>query len=210
MNNRKRADLFRELQQKGFTPFPKNPISVEAVVAGEIETEESEESPEAVNLNGVRSSDYHYLLSMAIGTLTLEKVQELLADRDKLNKDVDDLRKATPESLWVKDLDALEMQLDVWIQHLTISITLFLSPCFSCLIILCMIQELDKSDARAEEERKKLKCKVKSDAGPKIVKRAPKNPRKNEKKADNAKAVAEIMGETGGFKIFPSFLFTDI
>ncbi|KAJ4711597.1 DNA topoisomerase 2 [Melia azedarach] len=168
VNNRKRADLFRELQQKGFTPFPKNPISVEAVVAGEIETEESEESPEAVNLNGVRSSDYHYLLSMAIGTLTLEKVQELLADRDKLNKDVDDLRKATPESLWVKDLDALEMQLD----------------------------ELDKSDARAEEERKKLKCKVKSDAGPKIVKRAPKNPRKNEKKADNAKAVAEIMGET--------------
>lgn len=116
VNNRKRADLLLELRQKGFTPFPKNSKSIEAVVAGATdETEESEENPEVVN--GVQSSDYDYLLSMAIGTLILEKVQQLLADRDKLNEEVDDLRKATPESLWVKDLDALDMQLDVWTQN---------------------------------------------------------------------------------------------
>ncbi|KAH9774563.1 DNA topoisomerase 2 [Citrus sinensis] len=166
VNNRKRTDLLLELRQKGFTPFPKNSKSIEAVVAGATdETEESEENPEVVN--GVQSIDYDYLLSMAIGTLTLEKVQGLLADRDKLNEEVDDLRKATPESLWVKDLDALDMQLD----------------------------ELDKSDARAEEERMKIKGNGNGDAGPKIVaKRAPKNARKNDKKSNNARAT-EAMGE---------------
>jgi DNA topoisomerase-2 len=50
---------------------------------------------------------------MAIGPLTLERVQQLCADRDKLNGEVDSLRKTTPKVLWVKDLEALEMQLDV-------------------------------------------------------------------------------------------------
>ena len=35
------------------------------------------------------------------------------AERDKLNKEVDDLRKETPKSFRRKDLDALDGQLDV-------------------------------------------------------------------------------------------------
>ncbi|XP_031273762.1 DNA topoisomerase 2 [Pistacia vera] len=168
VNNRKRADLFLELHQKGFTPITEKSKRVEAVVAGSIdETEDTEEISESGSSTGVRASDYDYLLSMAIGTLTLEKVQELLANRDKLNEEVEELKKATPELLWVKDLDALEEQLD----------------------------ELDKSDAQAEEERKKMKSKAKGEAGTKIVSKraAPKNPRK---KPDNAKAIAETMGAT--------------
>lgn len=131
VNNRKRTDLLLELRQKGFTPFPKNSKSIEAVIAGATdETEESEENPEVVN--GVQSIDYDYLLSMAIGTLTLEKVQGLLADRDKLNEEVDDLRKATPESLWVKDLDALDTQLDVWTK-------ITISPSDDVILILALL-----------------------------------------------------------------------
>lgn len=131
VNNRKRTDLLLELRQKGFTPFPKNSKSIEAVVAGATdETEESEENTEVVN--GVQSIDYDYLLLMAIGTLTLEKVQGLLADRDKLNEEVDDLRKATPESLWVKDLDALDMQLDVWTK-------ITISPSDDVILILALL-----------------------------------------------------------------------
>ena len=63
--------------------------------------------------NVVQISDYEYLLAMAIGSLTLEKVQELCAERDRLNKEVDELRKETPKSFWRKDLDALDRQLDV-------------------------------------------------------------------------------------------------
>ncbi|KAK2637028.1 hypothetical protein Ddye_031820 [Dipteronia dyeriana] len=164
VNNRKKADLFLELQQKSFTPFPKNSKSVEPPVAGAIdETEETEENAEAVSSNGVvKAGDYDYLLSMSIATLTLEKVQELLADRDKVNNEVDDLRKSTPESLWLKDLDALEIQLD----------------------------ELDQADARAEEEGKKMQSKIRPDGGKVPARRAPKNPRKNDKKANNAKAVS--------------------
>lgn len=113
VSNRKRADLFHELHQKGFTPFPKKSKTVEIAVAGATDdTEEAEESTETVS-KGVRATDYEYLLSMSIGTLTLEKVQELCADRDKLNQEVDNLKKATPKALWMKDLDDLEKQLDV-------------------------------------------------------------------------------------------------
>lgn len=113
VSNRKRADLLLELQSKGFTPFPKK-TKVAAVVAGATDdVEETEENSEVASSKGVRAGDYEYLLSMAIGTLTLEKVQELCADRDKLNDEVDDLRKATPKSLWNKDLDLLEGALNV-------------------------------------------------------------------------------------------------
>lgn len=114
VSNRKRADLFIELKEKGFTPFPKT-AKPDAVIAGETDdAEEPEENSEAATSKGVRASgDYDYLLQMEIGTLTLERVQKLLAERAKLNGDVDELRKATAESLWTKDLDALDRELDV-------------------------------------------------------------------------------------------------
>lgn len=111
VSNRRRVDLFHELQAKGFTPFPKKTKSVEPEVAGASnETDETEESPE---VKGERVSDYEYLLALAIGSLTIEKVQELCNDRDRLKGEVEDLRKATPKALWLKDLDSLEKELDV-------------------------------------------------------------------------------------------------
>ncbi|PSS24455.1 DNA topoisomerase [Actinidia chinensis var. chinensis] len=164
VSNRKRADLFLELRDKGFTPFPKKTKIVEAAVVGATDdVEETEESPDVIASKGIRASDYEYLLSMAIGTLTLEKVQELCAERDKLNKEVDDLRKATPKSLWINDLDALEK----------------------------VLGEQDESDAQAEDARKKMKSRVMTEAGLKVSRQPPKNPRKNSKKATNAESVSE-------------------
>ncbi|AQK73842.1 DNA topoisomerase 2, partial [Zea mays] len=77
VNNRKRADLFLELRHKNFDPFPKKKKKAEPTAVGAIEEEENEESPETAA--GVDPSDYEYLLSMSIGTLTLEKIQELNA-----------------------------------------------------------------------------------------------------------------------------------
>lgn len=113
VNNRKRAELFQELREKGFTPFPKKSKVADAVAESSDEAEESEESAGKIHAKGVQASDYDYLLSMAIGTLTLEKVQELCAERDGLNEEVECMRNATPKSLWLKDLEALERQLDV-------------------------------------------------------------------------------------------------
>uniref|UniRef100_A0A0D9VJV1 DNA topoisomerase 2 n=1 Tax=Leersia perrieri TaxID=77586 RepID=A0A0D9VJV1_9ORYZ len=112
VNNRKRAELFKELQQKGFDPFPKKKQRAEPTAVGSTEEdEENEESPEAAK--GVNPSDYEYLLAMAIGTLTLEKVQELIAEKGRLENDVAELKKTRPTSLWLRDLDAFEKELDV-------------------------------------------------------------------------------------------------
>ncbi|CAA7041898.1 unnamed protein product [Microthlaspi erraticum] len=117
VNNRKKADLVQELRQRGFTPFPKKAKPVEAAVAGAIdateeESEESSEAPPATSSMFVSGSDYDYLLAMAISSLTLEKVEELSAQRDKMKEEVEELKKTTRESLWLKDLDSLEKELD--------------------------------------------------------------------------------------------------
>ncbi|KAJ8637994.1 hypothetical protein MRB53_012261 [Persea americana] len=112
VNNRKKADLLIELKQKGFTPsFPNKTKSGNA--AAEDEAAESEENEEDVgNHSGVKAGDYAYLLAMPIGTLTLEKVQELLAEKSKQENQVEELKKETPKSLWMKDLDAFLVALD--------------------------------------------------------------------------------------------------
>jgi len=109
VNNRKRADLFLELRQKNFDPFPKKKKRAEPAAAGALE-EENEENPEA---EAAEPSDYEYLLAMPIGTLTLEKIQELIAEKQKLVDDVEELKNTSPKSLWLKDLDAFEKELDL-------------------------------------------------------------------------------------------------
>ena len=65
VNNRKRADLFLELHQKGSTPFPKKSKTNEIVVIGATDdTEEAEENTDVVIKGGVRATDYEYLLFM--------------------------------------------------------------------------------------------------------------------------------------------------
>ncbi|KAL6633719.1 hypothetical protein ACP70R_026390 [Stipagrostis hirtigluma subsp. patula] len=111
VNNRKRADLFVELREKKFDPFPKKKKRVEpAAVGATEEEEENEESPE--DAEGTNPSDYDYLLSMAIGTLTWEKRLQLQAEKAKLENDIEELRKTPPKSLWLRDLDAFERELD--------------------------------------------------------------------------------------------------
>ena len=53
------------------------------------------------------------MCQLVIGREFFPLYKELCAKRDKLNKEVDDLRKETPKSFWRKDLDAFEGQLDV-------------------------------------------------------------------------------------------------
>lgn len=113
VSNRKKADLFLELKEKGFTPFPKK-TKVEELVAGATDAVETEDNSEGSGGAGnAKLGDYDYLLKMEIGTLTAERVQKLLKEKDQLIGEVDELRKATPTSLWLKDLDALDRELDV-------------------------------------------------------------------------------------------------
>ncbi|KAJ7542297.1 hypothetical protein O6H91_10G100200 [Diphasiastrum complanatum] len=113
VNNRKRADLLAELKMKGFRPFPKKSKGSEpAVIGGDMSDKEDDAEEDERGRGGVRAGDYEYLLSMPIGTLTLEKVQQLCNEKEKLEGDVEDLQRSTPKSLWETDLDNLLQQLD--------------------------------------------------------------------------------------------------
>ena len=70
VSNRKKADIIEELRQKKFRPFPK---VTKAKAAGE--TEDVEENDEAEEAASGTSTDYDYLLGMAIWSLTKEKVR---------------------------------------------------------------------------------------------------------------------------------------
>ncbi|EPS73185.1 hypothetical protein M569_01571, partial [Genlisea aurea] len=113
VSNRKKADLFLELKNKGFTPFPKKKQAAEVDFVGSTEDLDENEENDGVKTSQEGSiGDYDYLLSLAIGTLTVEKMDELRSERDKLSSDFEDLKRATVKSLWIKDLDALEEKLD--------------------------------------------------------------------------------------------------
>ncbi|XP_071690080.1 DNA topoisomerase 2 [Rutidosis leptorrhynchoides] len=118
VSNRKKADLWAELKKKGYTPLPKE---AKPTVAGDVnqeeneETEEQDDETEKVNLqkeNEDSGTEYDYLLNMSIGTLTYEKMKQLRDEKDKKKAEFDDLSKTPSNSLWLRDLDALDRQLD--------------------------------------------------------------------------------------------------
>ncbi|KAK1612480.1 hypothetical protein QYE76_036153 [Lolium multiflorum] len=112
VNNRKRAELFEELKQKGYESFPKNKKKNKPVAAGATDDDDGNEESPADGADAEDASGYDYLLSMSIGTLTREKVQQLIAQQENLSLEVERLRLTEPKSLWFKDLDALEKELD--------------------------------------------------------------------------------------------------
>lgn len=69
VSNRKKVDIIDELRHKKFRPFPK---VAKAKAMGE--TEDVEENDEAEEAASGTSTDYDYLLGMAIWSLTKEKV----------------------------------------------------------------------------------------------------------------------------------------
>ena len=75
VSNRKKADIVEELRQKKFRPFPN---VAKAKAAGETEDVEENDEAEEAPASGT-STDYDYLLGMAIWSLTKEKVRITLA-----------------------------------------------------------------------------------------------------------------------------------
>ncbi|KAM0844040.1 hypothetical protein ACQ4PT_057321 [Festuca glaucescens] len=89
-----RLEYYEKRKRKGFAPLPK---SIERPEGGKRVTE----------------SGYDYLLSLPISSVDPEKVHELYAETSTLEEKREEVRRATPSWLWMKDLDALEVELDV-------------------------------------------------------------------------------------------------
>ncbi|KZT24682.1 type II DNA topoisomerase [Neolentinus lepideus HHB14362 ss-1] len=102
VSNRKKVDIVAELRKKNFRPFPK---VAKAKAAGEtdqiVELENAEEEEAATGA----SSDYDYLLGMAIWSLTKEKIERLRQQASEKEQELLALLALTPIQLWNTDLD---------------------------------------------------------------------------------------------------------
>jgi DNA topoisomerase-2 len=193
VSNRKKAELLIELKQKGFTPMPRKGKSAEPQVAGANddnsdgqEDGEQETVSRPVNVEGATWGDYEYLLSLPIGTLTLESVQKLLDEKAEKEKEYEILMGTPTKSLWLKDLDDFEKKLDVRDNYLICFVVFqIMKVCLLSLNyyhLLCVFQELDSKEA--EDDRKRSSQASKKTANGFAAKPAkkPPQPRKNTKK----------------------------
>lgn len=107
--SRKKAEIVAELRKRDFRPFPK---VQKAHVVGDVDeadadADEEEEDPQAT---AGGNSDYDYLLQMALSSLTTERVDKLVAERDARERELEELMGRTAQDLWRADLDAFSEQ----------------------------------------------------------------------------------------------------
>jgi DNA topoisomerase-2 len=95
VNNRKKKDIEKDLQTKGFAAISKDFLK-------EKDAEEQDKEAEA---SSEPAAGYDYLLNMPIYSLTQEKVVALTAERDKKAHELETLRAKTEKDLWNADLD---------------------------------------------------------------------------------------------------------
>jgi DNA topoisomerase-2 len=91
VQNRKKVDILQELKQRGYDPIFKKGSN-------------SEENVESDSVQG--SGGYDYLLSMPIWNLTMEKVQQLINEKQQKEAEIQVLLKLSALDLWKNDLEA--------------------------------------------------------------------------------------------------------
>lgn len=110
VSNRKKVDIVGDLRQHKFRPFPK-------VVTSKA-TEETEEAAEEENDGGpVSDSDFDYLLSMPIWSLTKEKIEKLRQQAAEKERELLSLLEKSPKDMWKTDLGQFLKAWEVRVQH---------------------------------------------------------------------------------------------
>lgn len=130
IENKQRKAMIDELVKRGYRPDPikewQRRIKMEDADANDDEEEEEEETPKTVAGSKVKKEvdpekafqkltdvkKFDYLLGMSMWMLTEERKNELLKQRDAKLTELDNLKKKTPEYLWMDDLDNLEEKLN--------------------------------------------------------------------------------------------------
>ena len=103
VNRKKKQELIAELDALCYDRLPKTDKGSAA---------ELDEDGEFIAAE-VSGASYDYLLGMPLWNLTLEKVDELCAEKEAKEAEVAELHKTTEEQLWMKDLDTLEETLTI-------------------------------------------------------------------------------------------------
>ncbi|XP_033628868.1 DNA topoisomerase 2-alpha-like isoform X1 [Asterias rubens] len=116
IENKKKKEMISLLVHRGYDSDPvKMWKEAQNKLAAEAEGTDNEEDAmsEISSASSGAGHDYNYLLGMALWSLTREKKDDLLKNRDEKGKELCDLRRKTPVMLWRDDLAAFEAQLEI-------------------------------------------------------------------------------------------------
>ncbi|KAJ1653276.1 DNA topoisomerase 2, partial [Dispira simplex] len=164
VQNRKKKDIIADLDSRGYTRLSRRNAGKNHDLSKRAVSNEEEEEGNASEEEGVDTKtqtravdqdsqgNFDYLLSMPIWSLTRERVEKMLRERDEKQSDLDVLLKTSPMELWNRDLDAF---LEGWEKKMEKHAE----------------EEQDASDARAAHEQRGKGGKGKAQAKPKVKKR---------------------------------------
>jgi len=112
LRKRKKADLLKDLQKRGFKPMSE----LDAMVDAKKNTPKDEKPAAEEDADGeeadAEKSDYDYLLGMNLWSLTFEKVEEIKKQLEVKEQELRALKAKSIESMWDDDLVALAKGLD--------------------------------------------------------------------------------------------------
>jgi len=124
VENKKKKVMIEELQRRGFDSDPANKFKKSVRQAmygadaeengadGEEDGDNEQESQEVEEQETSSGPDYEYLLGMKIWSLTLERKEAILKQRDDKKQELEKLKAKTKEEMWHEDLDAFVKKLD--------------------------------------------------------------------------------------------------
>ena len=97
VNNKPKAEIIDQLRKN------KYPVMIDKEL---FDLDTLAKGPDGMRHEG----DYNYLIGMPIYSLTKEKVDELVRERDEVDKELATLLARTPGDLWKSDLDEFEVE----------------------------------------------------------------------------------------------------
>jgi DNA topoisomerase-2 len=90
-----------------------NKLKMKNALEDEAEANNEDEEEESSSAGAIPSREYDYLLSMPLWSLTHEKVEELLKNKDNKKHEIDVLMGTTEQMLWENDIEHFLKVLDV-------------------------------------------------------------------------------------------------
>ena len=109
VNNRKRKEILDELKLRGYDLIKKEEKKEVEQVDGDGDESDTEEEWTST---GDLAKGYEYLLGMKIWSLTYEKAEQHRAQLEQKVSELELLQGTEPTTLWLRDLDAVEIALD--------------------------------------------------------------------------------------------------
>merc|ERR1711935_171065 len=105
VSNRKKIELLKDLQSRGYDLFDKTNESNH-------DSDDEDEDEDSTSTASDLSKGYEYLLGMKLWALTFEKAELLRRQLAERNAELLALEAKKPNQIWLEDLDAIEDALD--------------------------------------------------------------------------------------------------